>query len=63
MAPKTPKETDPKRHNPTPKERDERFSLYGMDPEKVIEAVLLTPPKNEDKLPPKRKRTKSAPRG
>ena len=32
-----------KAHNPTPEERDERFSLYGLDPEKVGEAVLQSP--------------------
>lgn len=29
-----------KPHNPTPAERDERFSLYGLDPEKAVETVL-----------------------
>ena len=48
-----------KSHNPTPEERDERFSLYGLDPEKVIEAVLQA--KQEDGKPeeenqPKRQR-------
>jgi hypothetical protein len=33
-----------KPHNPTPEERDERFSLYGLDPEKVGEALLETKP-------------------
>ncbi len=28
------------RHNPTPDGRDEPFSLYGLDPEKVGEVVL-----------------------
>lgn len=36
-----------KSHNPTPAERDERFSLYGLDPEKAIEAVLQTPPNHD----------------
>lgn len=31
-----------KAHNPTPEERDERFSLYGLDPVTVIETVLQT---------------------
>ncbi len=37
-----------KRHNPTPEERDERFSLYGLDPEKVGEAVLNADPESGD---------------
>ena len=48
-----------KRHNPTPEERDERISLYGLDPEKVGEAVLNTPPetpKSETRERRKRKR-------
>jgi len=35
-------------HNPTPEERDERFSLYGLNPEKVIEAVLNTEPEDDE---------------
>jgi len=29
-----------KSRNPTPEERDERLSLYGLDPQKVIETIL-----------------------
>ena len=36
-----------KGHNPTPEEPDERISLYGLDPEKVIEAALQTKPEEE----------------
>ena len=43
-----------KAHNPTPEERDERFSLYGMDPQKVVEAVLQARP--EEKSEKKQKR-------
>jgi hypothetical protein len=47
-----------KRHNPTPEERDERFTLYGLDPEKVGEAVLNAPAEETKKDPkPKRKRS------
>jgi hypothetical protein len=47
-----------KAHNPTPEERDERFSLYGLDPEKVGEAVLNTPPEpTEPEAKPKRRRS------
>lgn len=45
-------------HNPTSEERDEPFSLYRLDPEKVIEVVLQTKPEEE----PKPKVTHSRPR-
>jgi len=54
MTSKNPKNMDPKHHNSTPEERDERFSLYGLDPEKVIEAVLQTKP-DEDAVTKPRK--------
>lgn len=41
-------------HNPTPKERDERFSLYGLDPEKVIETVLQSSTDEKPEEKPKR---------
>jgi hypothetical protein len=48
--------SDTTRHNPTPAERDEPFSLYGLEPEKVIEAVLQTKPEEEPKPKAKRQR-------
>jgi hypothetical protein len=45
-----------KAHNPTPEERDERLSLYGMDPEQVIEAVLRTDPQLPEAPSPTGKR-------
>ncbi len=54
-----------KPHNPTPKERDERFSLYGLDPDKVGETILQAP-SSDDRLPKatkkKRGRRESNPR-
>jgi len=35
-----------KAHDPTPEERDESCSLYGLDPEKVIEVMLRTKPED-----------------
>jgi len=50
-----------KSHNPTPEERDERFSLYGLDPEKVIEAVLEAKPETAmPKVKKTRKKTRSS---
>lgn len=49
-----------KSHNPTPEERDERFSLYGLDPEKVIETVLQVKSEPEERSTRARKRGKSA---
>lgn len=52
---------DSRHHNPTSEERDERFSLYGLDPEKVIEAILQTSPQEhqpEASSKPKRQRRK-----
>lgn len=45
--------------NPTPEERDEPFSLYGLNPDDVGEAILAAEPESEPATPPKRKRTKS----
>jgi hypothetical protein len=36
-----------KSHHPTLEERDEPLSLYGLDPEKMIEAVLPAKPEDE----------------
>ena len=36
-----------KSHHPTLEERDEPLSLYGLDPEKMIEAVLQAKPEDE----------------
>lgn len=50
-----------KAHHPTPEERDEKFSLYGLDPEKVGETILNTPPEHREPEPkpkPKRRRRK-----
>lgn len=43
-------------HNPTPEERDEKFSLYGLDPETVGEVLLNAPPEKPEKeeRPPER---------
>lgn len=41
----TPKQ--PKPHNPTSEERDERVSLKGLDPEKALEALLHVDPDSE----------------
>jgi len=48
-----------KRYNPTPEERDERFSLYGLDPEQVVEAVLEAPPEEGPKPPESKRRRRS----
>ncbi len=48
-----------KPHNPTPEERDERFSLYGLDPKEVGESILNASAAEHDRKqspPPKRKR-------
>jgi hypothetical protein len=49
-----------KTHNPTPAERDEKFSLYGMDPEAVGEAVLNAKPKPEPTKDENRRRSRRA---
>jgi len=48
--------TKHERHNPTPAERDEKFSLYGIDPEKVGEALLQPSKDEEPATKPKRRR-------
>ena len=35
------------KHNPTAEERDEKVSLYGLDPEEVLAAVLKVDPEGE----------------
>ena len=61
MLRKTPKTEVSKSHNPTPEERDERFSLYGLDPEKVGE-VMLTTRKNSETLAIPRRTRKAEPK-
>lgn len=38
---------DPAKHSPTPEERDERVSLYGLDPEEALEAMLNVDPESD----------------
>lgn len=37
----------PTAHNPTPAERDERVSLYPLDPEKALAALLKVDPESD----------------
>lgn len=44
-------------HNPTAVELDERFSLYGLDPEDVGKALVHTASKKDEPKPKRSRKT------
>lgn len=46
-------------HNPTAAELDERFSLYGLNPEDVGKAIVHTEMKTTEPVKPRKRRTPS----